>query len=296
MKKKHILKKILVEACSVKFWIAVMVIAILCFCANVEGEAAASDTIVYHLLLHASRQDCIAKGELYSAYGVIMAFRNNFWFPIVVPIVAAIPYIYHFSTEWLSGYYYIRLHRSKRISYALESVLMAAFTGFLVMCIGILLYGLACLFLFPSYGSYGLQPGESILAELYGQTPMARLFSFLKVLLHMGLLGSISSVFSLILLTVVRDCFLSLTFPMMLVYLSSNVCNYYLLFIREQYADNPPALVNTISLLIPYMYTSMENQFHQWFGISNVLWYFYLLAILGVLTMVMIHIVKRRDV
>lgn len=187
-------------------------------------------------------------GEMYSSYGVIMAFRNNYWFPIIVPIVAAILYINRFHDEWLTGYYYMRIHCSKRIFYAVENVFMAAFTGFLVMCTGILLFGM------------------------------------------------ITSVFSCIMLTIVRDCFLSLTLPMMLMYLCTKVCNYYTLFVRQHYADDPPLAVDMLRLLIPSMYMDMEWVFHQWFGVPDILWHVYLLAILGFLAVIMICIVKGRDV
>lgn len=291
----HIIKKIITELYSIKFWIAVIVVSILCFCANVEGEAAASDTVIYNLILHCSRQELIEQGEMYSSYGVIMAFRNNYWFAIIVPMVAAIPYINRFSDEWLTGYYYMRLPRSKRKAYAVESVLTAACTGFLVMCIGILLFGGVCAYVFPSYGTYQLEAEDSIIAAIYGQTQPARILAFIKLLCHVGILGSITSVCSLILLTIVRDCFLSLTLPMMLIYLSTKVCNYYTLFVRQQYADNPPVSVHMISLLIPSMYMDMEWTFHQWFGVPDILWHIYLLSIIGILTIIMICIVKRRD-
>lgn len=235
-------------------------------------------------------------GEMYSAYGVMMAFRNNYWFPVIVPIVAAIPYINRFHDEWLSGYYYLRISRSKRIWYALEHVFLAAFTGFLVMCIGILLFGMVCSYIFPSYHSYRMTADESMIAAIYGKTQAARFWSFVKVLLHVGMLGSITSVFSCILLTIVRDCFLSLTLPMMLVYLSTKVCNYYTLFVREHYADEAPLPVNMLRLLIPSMYMDMEWVFHQWFGVPDMVWHGYLLAWIGVLSGIMIGIVKRRNV
>lgn len=291
-----IIKKIITELYSIKFWIAVIVISILCFCANVEGESATSDTVIYNLIFHCSKQDLIDMGEMYSSYGVIMAFRNNYWFPIIVPIVAAIPYINRFSDEWLTGYYYMRIHRSKRISYAVETVCMAALTGFLVMCAGILLFGIVCTYVFPSYSSYMLDAEESIVAAIYGQTHTVRLITFVKVLLHVGILGSIASVISLIMLTIVQDCFLSLTLPMMLVYLSTKICNYYSLFVRQQYADDPPVAINMVSLLIPSMYMDMEWVFHQWFGAPDVLWHVYLLTLIGILAVIMIYIVKRRNV
>lgn len=292
----RVIKKIITELYSIKFWIAVIVISTLCFCANVEGESAASDTVIYNLIFRCSKQELIDMGEMYSSYGVIMAFRNNYWFPVIVPIVAAIPYINRFHDEWLTGYYYMRIHRSKRIFYALENVFMAAFTGFLVMCAGILLFGMVCTYVFPSYHSYIPDADESIIAVIYGQTQAARFFSFIKVLLHVGILGSITSVFSCIILTVVRDCFLSLTLPMMLMYLSTKVCNYYTLFVRQDYADEPPLAVNMLRLLIPSMYMDMEGVFHQWFGVPDILWHVYLLVLIGVLAVIMICIVKGRDV
>ncbi|MCD7825883.1 MAG: hypothetical protein LUH14_07985 [Clostridiaceae bacterium] len=293
---KRIIKKIISELYSIKFWIAVIAISMLCFCANVEGETASSDTVIYHLILYCSRQELMDMGEMYSSYSVIMAFRNNYWFPIIVPIVAAVPYIHQFSDEWLTGYYYMRIPRSKRVSYAMEHALMAALTGFLVMCVGILLFGMVCVGIFPSYHSYLTHTDESMVAAIYGQTQAIRFISFIKVLLHVGLLGSIMSVFSCIVLTIIRDAFLSLTLPMMLVYLSTKVCNYYALFVRQQYADEPPLAVNMISLLIPSMYMNMEGVFHQWFGVPDFFWHAYLLLILGFLAVIMAAIVKRRDV
>lgn len=290
------LKRLITELYSIKFWIAVIVVSILCFCANVEGESAPSDTVIYNLIFHGSKQNFMDMGEMYSSYGVIMAFRNNYWFPIIVPMVAAIPYINRFSDEWLTGYYYMQIHRSKRISYAVESVFMAAFTGFLVMCAGILLFGIICSYFFPSYSSYRIEAEQSIIAAIYGPTQLARFFTFVKVLIHVGILGSITSVFSLIMLTIVHDCFLSLTLPMMLIYISTKICNYYSLFVRQQYADAPPVFVSMISLLIPSMYMNMEGVFRQWFGVPDILWHLYLLAFIGILTIIMICIVKRRDV
>lgn len=288
-------KKVITELYSVKFWMAAIIIAILCFCANVEGESASSDTDIYNLIFYCSGQDFIDMGEMYSAYSVIMAFRNNYWFPIIVPVVAAIPYMYRFSDEWLTGYYYMSLPRTKRISYAATTVVVAEVTGFLVMCIGILLFGIVCVYVFPSYSSYMLDADESIVAAMYGQTQMARLMTLVKVWLHAGLLGSIASIISLIFLTIIHDCFLSLTLPMMLVYLSTKVCNYYSLFVREKYADDPPAVVGMLSLLIPSMYMDMEWAFHQWFGVPDFLWHIYLLALAGFLAIIMVYIVKRRD-
>ncbi len=297
MQIKRIAKKILTEMYAVKFWIAVAVIAILCLCANINGESASSDSAIYNLILHLSKHDMLSKGEMYSSYGVIMVFRSNYWFPIIVPIVAAIPYISRFANEWLTGYYYMRLPRSKRLSYALENVFVAAFTGFLVMCAGVLLFSVICTFAFPSYSSYSLSPEESIIAMLYGQTQAARLLKFIKVLVHVGLLGSIASVFSMILLTVVHDSFMALTLPMMLIYLSTKAAGFYMKYLIRNYGfDTPPLGANMISLLIPSLYADMESSFSTWFGVPDVLWHVYLLAIIAVMALIMICIVKRRNV
>ncbi|MCH5267863.1 MAG: hypothetical protein J1E62_05900 [Lachnospiraceae bacterium] len=292
---KVIIEDFITAVCSMKFWIAVAVIAVICFCAKINDPFGISSTAVYRLLLEQSKEDLLKLGEEYSSYYVAVLFRGNFWFAVIVPMVAAIPYINQFSDEWLTGYYFMRMHRAgRRTFYAMEKVFSAALIGFVTVCVGVLLYTAIVMFAFPSYDSYHLEAGEGLIAMAFGKTPWRRFIYFIRALLHVGILGSIASVISLILVPLLQDCFLALTVPMMICYLSTHVENYYSMFLLQRYELNPPNAVNMLTLLIPSTYVDLENSFFMWFGISHYFWFAYLLGLLGVLSVIMICIVKKR--
>lgn len=149
---KVIMEDFMTSVCSMKFWIAATVIAVICFCAKVADPSGVSETAVYHLLPTQSKGDLLKLGEVYSSYHIAVSFRENFWFAVIVPMVAAIPYINQFSDEWLTGYYFMRMHRAgRRTSYAMEKVFSAALIGFVTVCVGVLLYTVIVMTRFPSY-------------------------------------------------------------------------------------------------------------------------------------------------
>lgn len=283
--------------CSSRFWMAVLVVFFLCLCSNTMGaEAVREDTVVWNMLLHDTREGLYDRGEEYCAYYVIMSFRNMEWFAVLLPLTAAFPFLHNFADEWLTGSYYMCMARQERRHYALVKMSAAAITGCLTMCFGVLLYAAVVTLKFPSYESFHLMKDESMIAFLYGEGILQRLLAFMKSLLHVGMLGGISSLAALLLVTACKDRFFALTIPMMAAYLSTKAANYYLLFVRSTYEwETPPLKIQLLELLIPSMYLNLEQSFRYWFGIPDVFWYGYLLLVMIMLTLVMCRIAERRN-
>lgn len=283
--------------CSFRFWVAVLVVFFLCLCSNTMGVGAGrEETVVWNMLLHDTQEGLYSQGEEYSAYYVIMSFRNMEWFAVLLPLVAAFPFLHNFADEWLTGNYYMGIARQGRRHYALVKMFAAAITGCLVICSGVLMYVAVVTLKFPSYESFHLMEDESTVAFLYGAGKSQRLLAFIKSLLHVGMLGGISSMVALLLVTACKDRFFALTIPMMAAYLSTKAANYYLLFVRNTYGwETPPLKVELMELLIPSMYLNLEQSFRYWFGISDFFWYGYLLLIMLLLTIVMCCIAERRN-
>ncbi len=281
---------------SGKFWVAMCVMVLLCACSRFQGDPARGDLTVLQVFFIYSRSELLELGETACACQVFMGFRDMEWFMVALPVIASFPVLYDFAEEWSGGNYYQVISRSSRSRYAAGKLWKAASRGFGAVVSGIFLYGILVFLRFPSLGEYQLTPEESMTVMAYGMSGAARLFCFLKAALHTGWLAAIAAVFCSLLVIVLRDRFLSVTFPILLEYFSIKLLNLYYAFLYGRYgADEIPLIFRVIEFLFPSGHLYYDNTFQVTYGLRYGCYFIFTGGFAFLICILFLWVVERRS-
>lgn len=129
------------------FVIASLLFGVLCFTAEGYGSNNSSITVLELALFYPAED--ISSRFLLSNYNLFLAGIGpyNLMFS---PIIAAIPSVPNFCWERRNGYIRFLIYRCGVTKRCLSLFLSALISGGLVVMVGYGIYGLCCLFLFPS--------------------------------------------------------------------------------------------------------------------------------------------------
>ncbi|MBR6897380.1 MAG: hypothetical protein IKN24_04340 [Lachnospiraceae bacterium] len=154
-----------------------------------------------------------------NSYLTVYGFDAMKWFAILLPVVCALPalYIYESIDDNTRNFLLIRMSKTR---YCLLQFMAAFVTGFSVVVCGVMLYALVAYALLPGFGESPLAGG---LAEYYGRTPWERFLFLARKVSDTAVAGGFMACFTLILYHVVHDRFLTITTPMMLMYISDKL-------------------------------------------------------------------------
>ena len=233
--------------------------------------------------------------EFASLEAVLSGFRDMMWFPVALPLIAALPCVSDFYESWFGGSYYMLLSRKSRFRYAVDVLIKAALTSFFSVFAGCLLYAFMAGLKFPLLSSMPIASFESyLLYETDGTVFLKALFS----VLHTSYVTSVLSVFSLILVLLLKDPFFAVSIPVLLEYLSIKVNEILGIYIYKNYMlshMDVPAKVLGFSLLLPSEHLTMDQVFYYNFSLPYFIYFLGMLALMLLLCVIFIILVKRRN-
>lgn len=140
---------------SPNFIISILLMTFLCLLADAPNVSAREPLSVFDEIVKMRRAIWLDKGTDFSSISIFYHFDNSLWFNIVLPIIAAFTVVYHFSDEWFGDNYILTLYRSGYKKYTFAKLSAAFITGFLVALIGLSIFGLIILNVFPSINEFG---------------------------------------------------------------------------------------------------------------------------------------------
>jgi hypothetical protein len=169
----------------IDFVIAVLLFGALCFTAEGYADNGSSVSILELALFY--KPDDISNRLFLSNYGLFLAGIGPYNL-MFAPIIAAIPSIPNFCRERRNGYIRLLIHRCGVAQRCFSFYASALISGGSVVMAGYSLYGLFCLFLFPSMTADAVLTvpiWSGILSQLAG----AFVFGLVAVLLPTLLAG-----------------------------------------------------------------------------------------------------------
>lgn len=153
---------------------------------------------------------------LNSSYFLAKGFRGD-WFEVAAPVITAFPALAVFAQNYDSVKRSV-LIRMNRNTYCGGLFASAYFSGVIISLVGILIYILFIVLNFPPLSAF---PNDmELISSVYGETAFQRLIPLLKTVLVTCLVSGIFPTITIVLYQLVRDNFLSITIPMMIMYVS----------------------------------------------------------------------------
>lgn len=292
---RNIWNKTRENICSVRFWLAVLLYVLICFCAKAVEWTDNNPPSLLYMAFFCSKEQLFRLGEQFSAYMLLMSFRDMEWYIVILPVLVSFLAVYDFYDEWFGGIYYMSVTRTDRVRYALQSLLSAVLTAVVVSGTAILLFALLMRLKFPSYDSMVIEPDMSIVGMIFGMTVWDRVISFLKMYLNILFLSAIMSEIAILLLLLLKDCFFSLTIPMMLNYMGHKVLHMHLIALRERYGLDYPASCMRWEILNPVVLIGMDTHFEATFSLNLSVYFLALLSVTVLLLMGIIRLMRVRS-
>lgn len=149
----------------------------------------------------------------------VYGFDSMKWFAILLPVICALPvlHVYDSIDDNTRHFMLIRMSKTK---YCLIHFTAAFITGFAVVVCGITLYALITYAVLPSRSTVN---AVGDLTGYYGSTAWERFLSLAKKVSNTATAGGLMGCVVLIIYHLVRDRFLTVTTPMMLMYISDKL-------------------------------------------------------------------------
>lgn len=258
---------------SKKFWLAVLLYVLICLCSKMPVWDNNNQPSLIYMILNYSKEELFAFGESISSFNIIMCLRDFQWFCVVMPVIVSFVSIYDFNDEWFGNIYCVSVTRTSKKEYVFKSILSAILTSICVCIIGISIFIGIVYILFPSIEEYGIEPNYSMVMTAYGVSSLDRLVTLLKMIANLTFVTVLVTELSLIILIYIRDCFFSLTIPMMIVYLGYKVINLHINLLIEKYGYYYSLEKFKVQIFnLTYLYC-MESQFESVFSLSVELYF-----------------------
>lgn len=278
------------------YWAAVGMTVLLCALSRFQGDTAYTGMISLQAFFLYSREELLRMGEYGCAYMTAVGFRDTDWFCIALPLLVSLPGIHDFAGQWMGGNYYLNVSRSTRKRYAMKWLWRAAWQGFCVVVMGIVLYTGMVYLKFPCYHEVTLEAGAGMIDMAYGATDFARWIFFIKAVLHTGLLSAITAMCAVVLVAVMKDSFLSVSFLILGEYVSMKLELAYGVLIVLKYGDGEiPLKIRLLQFLMPTRHLYFDRMFQTFFHVGY--WFYLVLAGVAVLMIISVFIwlVRRRS-
>ena len=215
---------------SIGFLSCVIATAILCTTAVIHIDPSTSrEFTVFEMLLKFDREFLLTDVSFSSVIVFTKALSNYFF--MFAPIIAALPFISIYLTERNSGYIRMTIARTGKFRYYFSKLVTAFIGGGLGIIIGLAIFGIATVILFPSlsefsaedieYGMYMYNSGNSIISNAYLSfgAPAIAVLELISVFLFSGM----SAMMAYILSSFIRNKYLVLCIPFLIVYIHNSI-------------------------------------------------------------------------
>lgn len=226
------------------FFFSVIFIALLCFASGIyTDEYAKKSYSIIEVLIHFDYNFIKSNYDFSS----LLVFEKgiNEYLMMFMPILTSISFIRSFCAEINSTFYRYEICRIGKSTMALSKFVGGMLSGGLAALIGILLFGIIIICVFPSINSYQIDP---ILYEiLLGEK--GSLAIILNILAGSFLYGMFSSMLSILLSIIIQNFYVSICLPFMITYMYTMTLNKLILSENILYNSN---LVSILQILYPH--------------------------------------------
>lgn len=204
---------------NIGFVFAVLVTALLCFTAEIYNDLATSKSYSVFEAIFTLDKELINSDFSFCSISVFGKALSGY-ITMFLPISCAFPFVISICAERNSGNMRLVIMRTGRIKYYLSKFTAATFGGGLSTALGVAVYGIATLILFPPLSGYEISPEEM---ELF--FPHNSIIVALKMLLSAFLYGCVSVLPAFFLSSFCRNPYIVLCLPFMVVYIWTTALN-----------------------------------------------------------------------
>lgn len=216
----------------------------------------------------------------YNREYILQFFDSSFWFYTVLPVIVSMPAVSDFYEEWFGGGFFLNVHRQQIFKFSVSKSLAYALNAAAVFAAGFAVFAAPVCLAFPSLDA-------ELLTEVY---PGGFAAFLAERVLNVAAVSAVCPIITILILIVIKEKFLALSFPMLANYLTAQLGGF---LTMRAYDENKPYL-EKISLLLPNSQFTQCLSFETVFGAPFFVWYiawglFFALCAAG-----LILLVKRR--
>lgn len=192
---------------------AVFITCLLCFTAYAYIDGATNKTYSVFESLFTLDKEIIHNN---SDFASIFIFRKAMsgYITMFLPIIVAFPFMVSFCAERNNGLMRFTIIRIGKYKYYLSKFFASFISGGLAVLIGISIFGIISIILFPNLSSYNLSP-----EELEGLLPEGIYISVLKTLISAFAYGAVSTLPAFLLSSFCKNPYLITCIPFLLTYI-----------------------------------------------------------------------------
>ncbi len=241
-------------------------VTLLCFFSAMEVGGFDNPPTILELTFKALGGD---NKRHFTALEIITAHDYSFWFYIVLPVILSMPAVSDFAEEWFGGGFFTSISRQQIARYCAAKTFAYAVNAALIYLAGFALFsGIVCL-AFP-------------IEEAASSGIAMRLLNVIAT-------GSICPTITVLILILIREKFLALSFPMLVNYATSLLGGFLMM---RSYNEEKPHLMRLAYLLPRYQFS--QNNFQATFNLPLFVWYLAWAAVFALCVVCFILLVKRR--
>lgn len=267
---------------SPSLYIAIALFLLLCLfgaTANIKSESYS----VLEVLTDRSLLD-MAKSEFScNSYFVLKDFSGSLWFMVALPIISGFPAITVYSNYCEPSRIMI-LSRTSRKSYSAAVIVSSFFCGAIISFAGILLFALLAYSLFPSITSFN----ADLLQSMNLDSQLGRFTDIFPKVSNCVVVSGLLSVITVIIFCFIKDKFMSLSLPMMLMYVSVKLSMLYSSWIAEDPARYDNKVLEAVYVVFLSSAVDIHYYMQSCFNIPYILYFLFTALIL----LVLIHLFK----
>lgn len=217
----------------------------------------------------------------YTRENILRFYDSSFWFYTVLPVIVSMPAVSDFYEEWFnSGAYYFNVHRQQIPKYCVSKAFAYSLNASLIFLAGFAVFAAPVCLAFP-----GLDAESLSLSYPDG------FFAFIAArVLNVAAVSAVCPLVTILVLILIKEKFLALSFPMLVNYLTSQIGGF--LSVRA-FTENKPYLRKIYALLPTSQFTQSLN-FERTFGAPLFIWYIAWALVFALCGAGLFLLVKRR--
>lgn len=198
---------------NIGFLGAIITVLMLCFSANIYQDSETGRTYTVIETITSLDKEIIETDFRCSNYSVFSSGLTGYG-AMFLPIIVSFPFMIAYCAERNNGLMRFTIMRTGKLKYYISKFITAVFSGGLSVMIGLMLFGIACFFLFPNFSTYTLDP-EFVKHMGYEQLGD----NVIKILINAFIFGAVSTLPGFFISSFCKNPYLITCVPFLLVYI-----------------------------------------------------------------------------
>lgn len=267
---------------SPSLYVAIILFFLLCLfgaTANINSESySVFDLLMNHSLLNEAKTDFSC-----NSYYLLRNFSGSVWFIVALPVISGFPALIVYSNYCEPSRIMI-LSRTSKKSYSTAVILSSFFSGAVIAISGVLLYSITVYSVFPEITSFNVDFLQSVNLDNWA----GRIADFFPRASNCVIVSGLLSVITVIIFCFIRDKFMSLSLPMMLMYVSMKLSMLYSSWIAEDSSRYNDKALEAVYIVFLSSAVDIHYYMQSCFNIPYILYFLFTAVIL----LMFIHIFK----